>query len=509
MLNTVNNTQSTSSNIIINVDTEPKINLIMEDQSATVLSEHEDDITLDVESGYENNYNKLKNKPSINGKMLMGDISTDELGLQANSASDIKYEDNFDNDAINVQEALDAAFTEILNLRENLSGIEEYENATIDLATFPVGVYYLKGIYTKIKYDSGKVMENIIKSDDQKIVLVALGGTGAKGKGIIFSGAVSATQVFIYVYGNGTWANYNVFNLMTSSRDEKVTGNWTFNTLPKSSVAPTSSNQLVTKNYVDNKFRQALTGTDLGYIDLDDGYDGDVFKFLNTITGDGTYRFVDSYDEFTWLVEVETVGNRIGQKYWYEEEGFTCQYYRDGWYDEDADEYNWGNWTNYVDWNVANDMFARKDQFNIIPEFDIEVQRNYNDVYNVPAIHQLLEIFAWEITQMQEELQSKAQVYIDVDLNFYPDEGRLSLRNWKTADAYGVADKANQEGKPVIARGSLYVDGEYMETVYLNQTLYADSWYGQFKYFLGMIDTEIIGFLRLEQGRVVVGMRQF
>lgn len=146
---------------------------------------------------------------------------------------------------------------------------------------------------------------------------------------------------------------------------------------------------------------------------------------------------------------------------------------------------------------------------NIISEFDIEVEREQNDIYNVPAIHQLLEIFAWEITQMQEELKSKEQVYIDVNLNYFPNEGRLSLRNWKTTDAYSVADEANQAGKPVIVRGSLYLNDEYIETVYLNQTIYADTEFGHFKYFLGLIDTTIVGFLRLEQGKVVVGMRQF
>lgn len=115
MSNTVNNTQSTKSEIIINVDTEPKVNLIIEDQQATVLPTHEDDISLNVESGYENNYNKLKNKPSINGTMLVGDISADELGLQTNSASDIDYIDNLDYEVSNVQEALDKAFDTLDN----------------------------------------------------------------------------------------------------------------------------------------------------------------------------------------------------------------------------------------------------------------------------------------------------------------------------------------------------------------------------------------------------------
>ena len=39
---------------------------------------------------------------------------------------------------------------------------------------------------------------------------------------------------------------------------------------------------------------------------------------------------------------------------------------------------------------------------NIISEFDIELEANPEDVYNVIAIHQLLEIFVWEMTQIQD-----------------------------------------------------------------------------------------------------------
>ena len=315
--------------------------------------------------------NKMSYKEFTEQVGIISDLETEdtsnivnainELVAKGSNASDVNYEDNFDNGVADVQEAIDVAFAEIVGLKDRPS-IEEYENSTIDLATFPVGVYYLKGIYTKIKYDSNKTMENIIKSDDQKVVLVALGGYGTKGKGVLFTGAVSSTQVFLYVFGNGTWTNYNVFNFITSSRNEKITTTWTFNALPISSVTPTAYNQLVTKQYVDNKFNQVTRYTDLGYIELDD-YDGDVFLFMNEITSDGKYKFVDSYDEFTWLLEVETVDNRIGQRYWYEEEGFNIQYYRDGWYNEDEDIYEWKDWTNYLDWNTADYMFARKEHY--------------------------------------------------------------------------------------------------------------------------------------------------
>lgn len=308
-------------------------------------------------------YKEFTDQVGIISDLETEDTSTivgaiNELAAKGSNASGVKYEDNYDNGVANVQEALDIAFAEITGLNE--TKITEYSNATIDLAIFPVGVYLLKGVHTKIKYDSNKTMENIIKSDGQKIVLVALGTDGTKGKGVIFSGAVSAAQVFMYVFGNGTWTNYNVFNFITSSKDQKITSNWTFGKLPVSTVAPTAYNQLVNKQYVDEKFNQVTSYTDLGYIELDD-YDGDINLFMNEIVGDGKYKFVDSYDEFTWFVEVETVGNRIGQRYWYQEEGFTCQYIRDGWYDENADEYTWGDWTHYIDWSTADYLFARRE----------------------------------------------------------------------------------------------------------------------------------------------------
>jgi hypothetical protein len=321
--------------------------------------------TLDNKMNYEDFQDDFEQTIGDIGNLETEDTSNivnaiNELVAKGSNASDVNYADNYDNGVADVQEAIDIVFAEMAGLNE--TKIKEYINATIDLATFPVGVYYLKGINTQIKYDSNKTIGNIIKSDGQKVVLVALGGYGTKGKGVLFSGAISSTQVFIYVFGNGTWTNYNVFNFITSSKDQKITSNWTFNALPISSATPTSYNQLVTKRYVDDKFNQVTLYTDLGYIEVDD-YDGDIFMFMNTITDDGKYKFVDSYDDFTWLLEVETVDNRIGQRYWYEEEGFVLQYYRDGWYDENEDEYFWGDWTTYIDWNTADYMFARKEHY--------------------------------------------------------------------------------------------------------------------------------------------------
>jgi hypothetical protein len=149
---------------------------------------------------------------------------------------------------------------------------------------------------------------------------------------------------------------------------------------------------------------------------------------------------------------------------------------------------------------------------NIIPEFDIEVDREYNDVYNVPAIHQLLEIFALEMTQMQEAIENKEdkQVYIELNLNYNPSTFEVSIRDWITQNPYEVADEANKKGVPVIAKGYLYYNGNFLETVFLSQTLYSDSSFGRFKYFLGFTDDETMAYLRINKnGTSICGLKKF
>ena len=100
--------------------------------------------------------------------------------------------------------------------------------------------------------------------------------------------------------------------------------------------------------------------TDLGEIDLAD-YDDSVDTFIGTLTEEGTYKFVDNVDNFTWVVEVWWLGDyALGQKYFYEEEGFAHQYYRNGYYNEDDDTYEWTSWDNPMTYEMASNSFANK-----------------------------------------------------------------------------------------------------------------------------------------------------
>ena len=98
----------------------------------------------------------------------------------------------------------------------------------------------------------------------------------------------------------------------------------------------------------------------LGEIDLSQ-YNDDVFEFMSTLISEGEYKFVDSYDGFTWLVNVVWLGDYlVGQSYCYSEEGYEYIYYRSGYYDENTDTYSWNEWTSFLTSSQALGLFALK-----------------------------------------------------------------------------------------------------------------------------------------------------
>lgn len=137
---------------------------------------------------------------------------------------------------------------------------------------------------------------------------------------------------------------------------------------------------------------------------------------------------------------------------------------------------------------------------------------NYNEMDNLPSINnvKLVGNLTTEDLGIKTEVED-TQTYIELNLNFNPNTASVSIMNWITSNAYEVADEVNQQGKPVIAKGYLYYDGNFLETVYLNQTLYSDSaaW-GRFKYFLGFTDDETFAYLRINKsGTAICGVKKF
>ena len=99
--------------------------------------------------------------------------------------------------------------------------------------------------------------------------------------------------------------------------------------------------------------------TDLGYIDAEE-YDDDVGAFLNTLTESGFYRFTFSTDDFSYIVNSQSIitGDTLllNQHYWGDEEGPLSEYVRsavieDG---EVVEELT----TNYMTFDVASIAFA-------------------------------------------------------------------------------------------------------------------------------------------------------
>lgn len=147
----------------------------------------------------------------------------------------------------------------------------------------------------------------------------------------------------------------------------------------------------------------------------------------------------------------------------------------------------------------------------ILKIFDIEYTYEDDEVYNANAIHQLLEIFGQEITNIVGLLDKKEdkQVYVDANVNFNANTGVVSLRNWVTEDPYKVIDEANQKGNPAILRVHLYANDQYMESLYMMQSIYSDTWWGHFKYFLGFVDGQSFAYLRINQnGSTTLNLKQ-
>lgn len=132
--------------------------------------------------------------------------------------------------------------------------------------------------------------------------------------------------------------------------------------IPNSCVLYNQNQNLAEANkFLARKNIDAKKATkNLGVVDLSQ-YNDDVFEFISTLTSEGEYKFVDSSDRFTWLVNVVWLGDYlVGQSYCNSEEGYEYIYYRNGYYDENTDTYSWNNWISYLTSSQALSLFALK-----------------------------------------------------------------------------------------------------------------------------------------------------
>lgn len=168
----------------------------------------------------------------------------------------------------------------------------------------------------------------------------------------------------------------------------------------------TEANKLIARNNIGAK--KAIK--DLGEIDLSQ-YNDDVFEFISTLTSEGEYKFVDSYDGFTWLVNVVWLGDYlVGQSYCYSEEGYEYIYYRSGYYDENTDTYSWNDWISFLTSSQALGLFALKNHV------------HYNNVTTAYTIRTYLDGFTgngdYRITSnADKELYIFSGYYYNVSVN--------------------------------------------------------------------------------------------
>lgn len=182
--------------------------------------------------------------------------------------------------------------------------------------------------------------------------------------------------------------------------------------IPNSCVLYNQSQNLneTYKSIARNNIKAKKGITYLGEVDLSQ-YNDDVFEFISTLTSEGEYNFVDSYDGFTWLVNVVWLGDYVvGQSYCCSEEGYEYIYYRSGYYDENTDTYSWNNWTSFLTSLQGLELFALKNHV------------HYNNVTTAYTIRTYLDRFTgngdYRITSnADKELYIFSGYYHNVSVN--------------------------------------------------------------------------------------------
>ena len=301
----------------------------------------------------------------------------DNLKNPSGKAIDISYEDNYGYGGENVQDALDKAFdtlddkmsyrdfrddydqtigdindletedtTNLVNAINSLvgqsggsGGIPEL-SGDINIYDLEQGIYILKGADTRLLRNSYAFMSKPVLNDYSKSILIFIREAEFGEQGFLLKASTAGPYVQLYAFDRTTLKEYNAMQLMSMNNT--------------TSYSVTNTYQPAHKQYVDgqiNKLRGEIGGiTELGEIDMQE-WDDDMDSFMGSLIDTGRYHFIDSWDNFDWYLEVISIGNRVGQWYWYTEEGYNVQYYRDGWLN-DEDIYEWSDWQSDVTWET-------------------------------------------------------------------------------------------------------------------------------------------------------------
>lgn len=282
------------------------------------------------------------------------------------TAYDIGYEDNVGYEVDNVQDALDNALNKLDDFGQAIGDMSNLEtedttnlvnainslvgqggsgipvlSGDINIYDLEQGIYLLSGANTRLLRSSYVFMSKPVLNDYSKSILIFIREAQYGEQGFILKASSASPYVQLYAFDRTNTKEYNAMQLisMYNSTAYNVTNTY----------------QPAHKQYVDgqiNMLRGELGGiVELGEIRMQE-WDDSMDAFMGSLTDTGRYHFQDDWDYFDWYLEVIALGNRVGQWYWYTEEGYTVQYYRDGWLNGD-DEWEWSDWQSDVTWETV------------------------------------------------------------------------------------------------------------------------------------------------------------
>ena len=149
------------------------------------------------------------------------------------------------------------------------AGLPILENQTIQIrsdrvsSNIDAGIYIVKGASTQIKYGDNYT-NNPFSNDDKAIGVLIItdtkyGTNTFRQSALLIKSGSASDELTFNIYLRTRLVTQDLSVLMNINNSQTISGLKTFNTLPESSVTPTTNNQLVNKSYVDTAIASAIT----------------------------------------------------------------------------------------------------------------------------------------------------------------------------------------------------------------------------------------------------------
>lgn len=158
--------------------------------------------------------------------------------------------ENFNEVIGNIENLSTKDKTNIINAINELAGqqtIIKLNDNTVVLADLETGIYRLMPTMKKIKYGNSTMS---IKTMEDDTILIVNKGVNGNTTGTLISGYNSSIAFFDT--NNDYYKSINADWILTTTREQTITGLKKFDILPESEVIPTGEKQFVNKKYVDD-----------------------------------------------------------------------------------------------------------------------------------------------------------------------------------------------------------------------------------------------------------------